>query len=66
MFTMKECSFPSYDLLRECKPDGWADKEEHIAKMCLFDRIWQSDLFVEFMVVLYQIHTKGAHCFLEG
>lgn len=32
---MKETSFLSYDLLRECKYDSSADKEEHIATLCL-------------------------------
>lgn len=35
MFTMKESSFASYDLLRERKHDSLADKEEHIATVCL-------------------------------
>ncbi len=41
MFTMKESSFASYDLLRECKHDSLADKGEHIATACLiaYDKV---------------------------
>lgn len=38
MFTMKESSFPSCDLLRECKHGSLADKEEHTVCLIVSDK----------------------------
>lgn len=64
MFTMKESSFASYDLRRECKHDSWADKEVHIAAVCMIvsDKLTHSIVSV---MCTAAPHWQKGDCFKE-